>query len=169
LWYGCVHDIVRSIFVCLAICFVACTERTPMQTQTPPLHIEATADNLRELVTNGQLTQAALERALILIGHIPSTHRWRAFLNVALMVLGSVFTLSGVVFFFAYNWSALPPFFKFGLIVVITAGLIRFLFSGIFGDSWAFGAFCFGAAIIAQITVAFHWLRNAANSREYQR
>ena len=41
---------------------------------------------------------------------------WQTFLRLFFISLGIAFTVSGVVFFFAYNWNDLGKFAKFGLI-----------------------------------------------------
>ena len=65
-------------------------------------------------------------RALELAGASPSSHAWRRFLGLALLLLGTGLVLSGVVSFFAFNWVSLGRFAKFGLIeagIVICAAL----------------------------------------------
>lgn len=55
-----------------------------------------------------------------------SQDSWKKFLQVFLMTLGIGFTVSGIIFFFAYNWADVPKFVKIGLteaLVVITTGL----------------------------------------------
>lgn len=50
---------------------------------------------------------------------------WKGFLNLLFISLGVGFTVSGIIFFFAYNWADLHKFAKMGLveslIVVITS------------------------------------------------
>lgn len=41
---------------------------------------------------------------------------WQTWARRALLVLAAVHVLAGVVFFFAYNWDALSPFSKFGIL-----------------------------------------------------
>ncbi|MFM7053203.1 MAG: DUF2157 domain-containing protein [Bacteroidota bacterium] len=41
-------------------------------------------------------------------GVYPNRLLWNRFLKIVLITLGAVFFVSGVVFFFAYNWSSLP-------------------------------------------------------------
>lgn len=51
---------------------------------------------------------------------------WQRFLRLSTLALGAGFTLSGILFFFAYNWEDLHPFLKLGVIaglVVLTASL----------------------------------------------
>ncbi|WP_347218545.1 DUF2157 domain-containing protein [Chryseobacterium sp.] len=51
---------------------------------------------------------------------------WQKFLKFFLISLGIGFTVSGIIFFFAYNWAELPKFAKIGVtevLVIITTGL----------------------------------------------
>lgn len=98
--------------------------------QTNTLEIKATAARLRRLATAGQLNQRALERALRLAGHLPNKAAWLAFLNTALLVLGAAFTLSGVFFFFAFNWAEMDRYLKFGIVegaLLLCVGLAFYL------------------------------------------
>ncbi len=45
---------------------------------------------------------------LLKSGIYPGQRSWRTFLQVSLLVLGAGFLVSGIVFFFAYNWDSLP-------------------------------------------------------------
>jgi uncharacterized membrane protein len=89
--------------------------------ETNPLELPATTDRLKSLTEQGHLSNIALERALFLAEYLPGPMAWRKFLDMALLVLGAAFTLSGILFFFAYNWADLPYFVKFGL---VEAGII---------------------------------------------
>jgi uncharacterized membrane protein len=44
---------------------------------------------------------------------------WRSFVPVALLSIGAALTLSGIVFFFAYNWQDLPKGAKIGMVQVL--------------------------------------------------
>lgn len=50
----------------------------------------------------------------------PNERNWHSFLQVALLVLGAGFLVSGIVFFFAYNWDSLPDMAK----LIITQSLV---------------------------------------------
>lgn len=55
-----------------------------------------------------------------------SKEAWQKFLRLFLITLGIGFTISGIIFFFAYNWADLPKFAKIGLteaLVIATTGL----------------------------------------------
>lgn len=52
---------------------------------------------------------------------------WKKFLRLFIISLGVGFTVSGVVFFFAYNWAALHKFAKIGLtegLIVVTTSFV---------------------------------------------
>ena len=61
------------------------------------------------------------KKALGLAGFPVKADNWKDFLNVILLFIGSALFLSGVVFFFAYNWASMHKFFKLG---IIEAGII---------------------------------------------
>jgi uncharacterized membrane protein len=81
-----------------------------------PLTLEATSDRLRLLARKGFLSEQGLNRALKIAGYRPDPPAWEWFINYALLLLGTAFALSGIFFFFAYNWSDLPRLAKFGVI-----------------------------------------------------
>ena len=86
------------------------------------LDLDATPERLRALADAGVLPPAALERALHLSVATPSRAEWRSFLSTALMALGTLLVLSGVIYFFAYNWAELHRIGKLGLIAAAMVG-----------------------------------------------
>lgn len=86
------------------------------------LDLDATPERLRALADAGVLPPSALERALHLSVASPSRSAWRGFLSTTLMALGTLLVLSGVIYFFAYNWAALHRFGKLGLIAAAMVG-----------------------------------------------
>ena len=96
--------------------------------QTNQVEQPATREGLRLLAREGLLDREALERAFALIGLIPDGARWRRFVDVVLLLLGAALTLSGVIFFFAYNWAEMHRFVKFGLIEVVLIALVGLAF-----------------------------------------
>jgi uncharacterized membrane protein len=84
--------------------------------QTHPLELPATPARLRALAHHGLLSAGTLARALALAGHTPTLSAWRRFADIALLLLGAALSLSGVFFFFAYNWADMPRLAKFGVI-----------------------------------------------------
>lgn len=112
-------------------------EAQPASDHAPPpapvvFERRASQDRLVLLAQKGFLNRAGLERALVLAGYIPTAGQWRRFLDYSLLALGLVFTLSGIIFFFAFNWAGMHRFLKFGLIEAgIVACLIFAAFRGL--------------------------------------
>ncbi len=48
-----------------------------------------------------------------------STADWIRFIRLFVLVLGAGFIVSGIVFFFAYNWSDMHKFVKLGIVQVL--------------------------------------------------
>lgn len=44
---------------------------------------------------------------------------WNRFLSIFLLAAGIGFTVSGIIFFFAYNWDDLPKFAKLGIVEIL--------------------------------------------------
>ena len=82
-----------------------------------PLDLTATPERLHALAEAGVLSPPALERALRLAVASPARPSWRRFLSAVLLGFGSLLLLSGVIYFFAYNWAALHRFGKLGLLL----------------------------------------------------
>lgn len=81
-----------------------------------PLEKQATAARLRQLAEHGSLDAPALERALDIAGVFPSKRGWQQLLNRLLLFLGVALVLAGIIFFFAYNWTEMGKFLKFGVL-----------------------------------------------------
>jgi len=86
--------------------------------RTDPLELPATPARLRALAHRGHLSASTLDRALALAGHTPAASAWRRFADTMLLLLGAALSLSGIFFFFAYNWAAMPRLAKFGVIEI---------------------------------------------------
>jgi uncharacterized membrane protein len=84
---------------------------------TDSLDLAATPERLYALAEAGVLSPPALQRALRLAVASPEPTAWRRFLSAVLLGFGSLLLLSGVIYFFAYNWAALHRFGKLGLLL----------------------------------------------------
>ena len=84
----------------------------------PSLNQKATRKRLWQLAKENILTDMAWQRAQEIAGYIPDTQAWMQFIDRVLLITGVVFALSGVFFFFAFNWSEMGKFTKFALIEV---------------------------------------------------
>ena len=51
-------------------------------------------------------------------------HEWKKLIYYLLITLGVSFTVSGIIFFFAFNWDDMPKFVKFGLIEALIIACI---------------------------------------------
>ncbi len=76
----------------------------------------ATACALRQLQVEGVIAIPASHALLLLIGVRPDTQGWLRFVRVFLALVGTLSLSCGVIFFFAWNWQALPRLMKFALI-----------------------------------------------------
>ena len=97
-----------------------------MDSENNLLDSPPTAHQLRHLAKNGLLDLSALDRALKIINHTPNIKRWENFLSLLFLILGTGLIVSGIFFFFAFNWADMGRFFKLGLLeaaVVIAVGL----------------------------------------------
>ena len=83
---------------------------------TDPLDRPALPIYLYRLARVKHLTPSALDQALYLIGLIPNQTAWRRFIDSLLLLLGTTLILSGIIFFFAYNWTEMSRLTQFGLI-----------------------------------------------------
>jgi len=68
---------------------------------------------IRKLHQEGLLTDEAFSASLKILQPASS---WFSWAERNLLFFGSALILSGIIFFFAYNWSAMGKFFKLGLI-----------------------------------------------------
>lgn len=90
----------------------------------------ATSARLFEMSGADLLSKDALFAGLRFIQDIPGRHEWRRFLDILLLVIGAGFLVSGIFFFFAYNWNDLHDFAKLGLIqgaILIAAAFAHYL------------------------------------------
>ncbi|MEQ8673216.1 MAG: DUF2157 domain-containing protein [Aggregatilineales bacterium] len=99
-----------------------------------PLHASATVNRLTVLADEGVLSLEAWERACAIAGHTPTVRDWRVMINRALLVVGIIFIIAGILFIGAYNATAPPPWVPLvGLQVAIVITTIATWFFGIEG------------------------------------
>lgn len=72
-----------------------------------------------EAVAGWKQTEALLQQQVYADGS-----HWRRFLNLLLPALGVSFMVSGILFFFAYNWTDLNKFAKLGMIEALLVGAV---------------------------------------------
>ena len=77
--------------------------------------VPANRQLVEELHAHGYLTATARQAAL---EFLKPSDQWDLWIPRLLLVIGSALVISGVVYFFAYNWNQIPPIAKFASIQV---------------------------------------------------
>ena len=77
---------------------------------------------LLTLAQRGELAPEAVEPAFVRLGIVPDVAACRTFADRVLLAAGVLLILSGIVFFFAYNWAGLHRFVRIGLVAVPLLG-----------------------------------------------
>lgn len=83
---------------------------------------------VEELHAHGKISLEAKQFALDLLYRVD---KWGMWVSRLLMIIGSALLLSGIVYFFAFNWAKITPLIKFS---IIQLGMIACLF-GAYGFS----------------------------------
>lgn len=78
---------------------------------------------------------------------------WQTWIPRVLLIIGAVLVLAGIVFFLAFNWAAMPAFYKFGLIEISVIGCVLGAWKCKL-DSLAGKAFSVAAAILVGVFLA---------------
>jgi uncharacterized membrane protein len=118
-----------------------------------PLAMPATRGLVLRLAAEGHLDPAARDAALRILRPADSGRRWWLWIGRLLVAVGSSLVLAGVIFFFAYNWSAIPPLAKLGLVqgivVLFAVAAWRFGFDSVVGQALLVGASVAVGALLA--------------------
>lgn len=80
-------------------------------------------DTIYVVSRHSNWSAAGIEKAFIKAGIYPQAEAWKKFLRLAIITLGVAFTVSSIIFFFAYNWQYLHRFVKLGILqglIVVT-------------------------------------------------
>jgi uncharacterized membrane protein len=103
----------------------------------------------------GKISSNNLQAALHHVGVFPAINEWRQFIDRLLLWLGTTFIGAGVIYFFAYNWSAMGRFSKFALIeliIILSLSVVwRIGIERTSGKSALTGAALFVGALLALI------------------
>ncbi len=91
-----------------------------METQDSRCNI-VTADVIDELYGEGVLDAKAQAESLAFLRR---KVEWRSWLDRISLILGAALLLSGIIFFFAFNWSRISGLMKLGIIELPLLGLI---------------------------------------------
>lgn len=88
-----------------------------------------TRDDIHTISRHSNWTETGIEKALKEFVY-SDRGAWQKFLRMFLVTLGIGFSVSGIIFFFAYNWDGLNKYIKIGLIeTLIVAATVFVLFS----------------------------------------
>ncbi len=71
---------------------------------------------LKQAYHSGDLSGPSYHRLMILLGFRPTANNWKIFVDHFMLFAGAAFLLSGVIFFFAYNWADMGRLSKFGVL-----------------------------------------------------
>ncbi|QRX83365.1 DUF4401 domain-containing protein [Glaciimonas sp. PAMC28666] len=100
-----------------------------------------------------KISPIAAERALRFSGVLPGRADWKEFLQNICLFAGVLFLAVGVIFFFSFNWDALPRFAKFILLqgLLIAAALLarRFTLDTLKGQAALLAAMLLCGALLA--------------------
>jgi len=91
------------------------------------LDLEASPNDLIKLWQAGIIDQKQYQSLMKSSNIAPSALDWRNFLQYFIASLGALFLMSGVIFFFAYNWADLSKVQKFSLLQVSIVLLAVFI------------------------------------------
>ena len=117
-----------------------------------PLTQPADRAAIESLYAAGHLGAAARRAA---IGWLRPPLAWWRWASRMLLFLGAALVLSGIVFFFAYNWARMGAFVKFGLIEgALVASLVAAWVVGI--DRIAGKVLLLGAAVLVGVLLAVY-------------
>lgn len=90
-----------------------------MQDAPSPLDRPAGRAALRQLAAAGLISPEAQDAALC---WLEPRRDWWGWTSRSLLFVGAALSLSGILFFFAYNWAAMPAFAKLGLLQAAVLG-----------------------------------------------
>ncbi|MCK5718655.1 MAG: DUF2157 domain-containing protein [Thiomargarita sp.] len=144
----------------------------PLEPSKTPIRRE----HLYALAEANYLTAAALEYTLKFVGFIPDKNGWRRFLDYILLLLGATLLLSGIVFFFAYNWADMEHLIKFatlevaiflliiavvwqgvknltGQVILLAVAVLLGVLLAVYGQTYQTGADAFGLFLIWAILI----------------
>jgi uncharacterized membrane protein len=115
-----------------------------------PLELPATPGRIQLAGDAAGLSPAAVRQALG-VAVSPASEAWGRFLELALLLLGAGLVLAGVISFFAFNWTSLGRFAKFGLLEagIAACGLLGWWRRDIVGRVAIFGAAVLTGALLA--------------------
>lgn len=91
--------------------------------------MDQTTSSRKEIYANDIASEWQRTEGLLQKNVYADSTQWRHFLNLLLPALGIAFIVSGIIFFFAYNWADLNKFVKLGMIegtLIVAIALVLF-------------------------------------------
>ena len=83
---------------------------------------KVTPQEAKRLAREGHFSEEALEHVLSILDEVPSRQRWASFIQKLFLGLGWIMIVTGIFFFFAFNWDNLPKIVQFGVVEVLIVG-----------------------------------------------
>ena len=80
--------------------------------------MESSRSQLIQFITQGAIPTDKIPAALTTLNIIPDGTAWRKFIDQILLWMGGLALAFAILFFIAYNWTAIGHFAKFGIIEV---------------------------------------------------
>ncbi|MDH5630244.1 MAG: DUF2157 domain-containing protein [Gammaproteobacteria bacterium] len=96
-----------------------------------PENIDKNKSFIEQISVSLELSPEQSEKAFSVIGALPSEAQWIQWLKIISLTLGWGIFLSGVIFFFAYNWEDLHRFTRFSIlsVAIIASSLLSFRYN----------------------------------------
>lgn len=157
-----------------------------MNTENIKLTLEQIPANRRlveELYSHGKITREAREYALdILYPH----NQWGLWISRLLLTIGTALMISGIIYFFAFNWAEITPAIKLssieigiigcligvyyyslqrmsGQVLLLSASILVGVFMAVFGQIYQTGADAYQLFLMwALLTLGWTWISNFA-------
>lgn len=121
--------------------------------ETQPLeNLPATSSRVRFLAQFLKFSAPAFIRSMQIAGHSPSADNWQLFLERLFLISGVALLMVGVMSFFAFNWAALPYYYKLALpqglmLIAVVAAVLRGLDTPMSKVLLAIAAVCAGIGL----------------------
>lgn len=88
----------------------------------------AVSEGLFDIARHGSIDIKALKRGLEISKYKPDDQEWMNFISKLFLFLGTGFLVSGIIFFFAYNWYDLHKAYKFALLESLLVASIMIIY-----------------------------------------
>lgn len=102
------------------------SDATVSKGESPPEDVPIHAAPIEAVYHEGKFSGDAFRTAMILLSRRPDRPEWAHALRLFLLFAGIGLLVTGVIFFFAYNWAAMHRFAKLGVLEAGIAGAALF-------------------------------------------